>query len=187
MIEHQKNILDLLRARNQTGISMLYQNYSKSLYGIAVRVVSDQGAAEDILQKSFLKIWNNINQYDESKAAFFTWMAQIVRNTAIDVRRLKANEVSRKSESFQAHVHDNEKDFIKTDKIDAAKLVNGLDEKYSAVIELLYLRGYSQSEAAKALDVPLGTIKTRVKKAMDILREKLKDEKSLLFRILFSL
>jgi RNA polymerase sigma-70 factor (ECF subfamily) len=104
-------------------------------------------------------------------------MAQITRNTAIDIKRLKSFENENKSESLNPAVHRGETSQFDTDKMDVDKLIAGMDEKYAFVLEYLYLKGYSQSELSDEFEIPIGTIKTRVKKAIKILRTKLKDEK----------
>jgi len=171
--------------RDEAGLTLLYKHYSAALYGISARVLNNNAFAEDALQKSFLKIWNNIEQYDSSKATFFTWMASIVRNTSIDIKRLKSFQIENESETLDATVHNAESTFINTDKIDTKDIIDGLDEKYAIVLEYLYLRGYSQSELAEELNIPLGTIKTRVKKGINILREKLDKEKGLFIGVFF--
>lgn len=182
-----QDIYTRLRSRDETGLSLLYDNYSESLYGIALRVLRNEAFAEDSIQKSFLKIWNNIDQYDESRSTFFTWMAQIVKNTAIDIRRLKSFQKEEKSESFDIAVHKTENTTIETDAMDVAKMVEGLDEKYAFVLEYLYLRGYSQRELADEFDMPIGTIKTRVKKGIQILRDRFSKEEKFFLGLLFAL
>lgn len=182
-----QDIYTRLRSRDETGLSLLYDNYSESLYGIALRVLRNEAFAEDSIQKSFLKIWNNIDQYDESRSTFFTWMAQIVKNTAIDIRRLKSFQKEEKSESFDIAVHKTENTTIETDAMDVAKMVEGLDEKYAFVLEYLYLRGYTQSELADEFDIPIGTIKTRVKKGIQILRDRFNNEEKFFLGLLFAL
>jgi RNA polymerase sigma-70 factor (ECF subfamily) len=110
-------------------------------------------------------------------------MARIVQNTSIDIRRLKSFQVEEKSDSFDTNVHTIEKVFIDTNGIDTKKLIEGLDEKYAFVLEHLYLKGYSQSELADEFDIPIGTIKTRIKKGIQILRTQLDKEKKFILGI----
>lgn len=170
-----------IKAKQEDGLRLLYANYSDVLFGMAFRVLKSEPFAEDALQQAFLKIWNSIESYDANKSTFFTWMAAIVKNTAIDISRLKSFQKETKTETIDPLVHKTENNFIDTDKIDVKSLLDGMDEKYRIVLEYLYLRGFSQSELSKELDLPLGTIKTRCKKAIDLLREKLKKENKLLF------
>lgn len=167
----------MISARNETGLSLLYSNYSDSLYGIAFRVLNRHSFAEDAIQQSFLKIWNNIDQYDPNKSTLFTWMVRIVKNTSIDIRRLKSFQNEEKSETLDVHVHTTERSHIDTDGIDTKAMIEGLDEKYAFVLEHLYLKGYTQRELSEEFDMPIGTIKTRVKKGIEILRSKLDKEK----------
>ena len=172
-----QEIYQKIRARDEDGLSMLYTHYSDALYGIALRILHRDSFAEDAIQKSFLKIWNNIDKFDPEKSTLFTWMVRIVKNTAIDIRRLKSFQKEEKSETLDVHVHNTEQSHIDTDRIDAKDIIAGLDEKYAFVLEYLYLKGYTQSELSDEFDIPLGTIKTRVKKGIEILRTKLDKEK----------
>lgn len=137
---------------------------------MAFRILKDSSLAEDAVQKSFLKIWNSIEQYDADKSTLFTWMARIVRNTAIDTSRLVSFQNEKKSESLDTNVHKVGSYETDHSSIDTDAMMKGLDAKYALIIDYLYLRGYTQKELSDELDIPIGTIKTRVKKAIDILR-----------------
>ena len=176
-----------MKSRDESGLSLLYDNYVDALFGMAYRVLKNEAHAEDVIQKSFLKIWNNIGQYNSDKSTLFTWMARIVKNTAIDTSRLVSFKKENKSETFDINVHKVGSQEIDDSKIDALNMIDGLDEKYATILDYLYLRGYTQKELAEELDMPLGTIKTRVKKAIEILRDKYKADKMLLISILIAL
>ena len=174
-------IISLLRNKDERGLSLLYDQYAPALLGQIVNVVGDHAVAEEVLQQTMLKIWNGISSYDESKAGLFAWMSRIARNTAIDKGRLKSFQRNKKTETVDLHVNSLKDREINTSGIDVDKLVKNLDDKYKVVLDYVYLLGYSQSEAAEALDIPLGTVKTRLRGAIKILRNELKDEKSLFF------
>lgn len=156
---------------------MLYDNYAGSILGLINNIVKDKEVAEEILQKSMLKVWNNIHQYDHSRSTFFTWMASIARNAAIDKARLKGFQNNKKTETLDPIVHNRKVSHISTSGIDVQALIGKLDKKYKDVLDCLYLNGYTQKEASEKLDIPLGTIKTRLRTAINILREELKNEK----------
>jgi len=80
-------------------MSLLYDQYADSIYGLIRRILGDDQLAEVALQKSMLKIWQSISCYDASRAAFFTWISAIARNTAIDQKRLKAFQAKQKTVS----------------------------------------------------------------------------------------
>lgn len=172
-------IITNLKLRQEKGLDLLYTHYSDTLYGMAYRILRNEAFAEDCIQQSFLKIWNNIEQYDQNKSTLYTWMANIVRNNAIDIRRLKSFQKEERTETIDPHVHNNRTSNQSTDLIDINTLLGGMDDKYKVILQHLYLDGYSQRELSEKLDIPLGTIKSRAKKAIDILRQKLDKEKSL--------
>ena len=158
-------------------MSLLYDNYSDSLYGIINRILGDDQLAEDALQKSMLKIWQNIDGYNPEKAGFFTWMSVIARNTALDQKRLKTFQAKQKTVSVDEVVYRAEVRSNDGAKIDATRLLANLDENNRVVLEYAYLKGYTQQEISDSLNIPLGTVKTRIRKAITVLRDQLKDEK----------
>lgn len=174
-----QEIINLIKQQDEKGLRLLYKHYSDALFGIAFRVLQHEAFAEDALQKSYLKIWNSIHQYDADKSILFTWMSNIVRNTAIDIKRLKSFEKESKTDTIDANVYKSGSTETENSKLDVDYLLTKVEEKYAIVLDHLYLKGYSQSELAEKLDLPLGTIKTRVKKAIDLLRDHLSNEKSL--------
>lgn len=147
-----------------------------------MRILNSQDDAEEVLQAVFLKIWNNIESYNETKATLFTWMAQIARNTAIDRKRLKSFEMISKTESFDVSESNLRTEATKSD-IDVEYLIKDMPEKYKILISRMFLEGYTQQEIADEMDMPLGTVKTRLREAIKMLRESLKDEKHLLYML----
>jgi RNA polymerase sigma-70 factor (ECF subfamily) len=108
-------------------------------------------------------------------------MSTIARNMALDMRRLKSFEMRSKTDDVQAIVYSGNttSEGASGAAVDVAKLLGSMDEKYRVVLEMMYLLGYTQAEIAEKLDLPLGTVKTRAKKAIDILRAELHGEKGL--------
>lgn len=179
-------ITHLIRNRDEKGISLLYDKYANALYGVIERILNNPGLSEEVLSQTMLKAWNKIDSFDIQKSTLFTWLMAIARNSAIDKRRLKSFENNHKTDSISSPVYN----IVATEadsNIDTLKILGLLDEKYKVVLNKVYLEGYSQSEAAELLDIPLGTVKTRVRTAIQILREELKDEKSLFFSIILLL
>ena len=158
-------------------MSLLYDHYADSLYGLTKRILGDDQLAEDALQKSMLKIWQGIGSFESEKASFFTWISVITRNTALDQKRLKAYQAKQKTVSVDDVVYKADVRMPDGARIDAARLLAHLDESNRIILEYSYLRGYTQQEIADTLNIPLGTVKTRLRKAISVLRHQLKSEK----------
>lgn len=183
-MELPQKIITHLKNREEVGLTLLYDHYSPALYGIAFRILGRKSFAEDALQQTFLKIWNDIDTYDADKASLFTWMYRIVRNTSIDIKRLKSFEKESKTETIDVSVHNLGASYVDSNSIDVDTVMDGLEDKYKFVIDHLYLKGYSQSELSDEYNIPLGTIKTRVRQAIKILRDKFGNESILVFILL---
>lgn len=169
---NSEELLLLVRQRSEKGFSVLYDNYSAALFGVISRIVKDNASAEDVLQESFVKIWRNIEQYDDCKGTFFTWMLNIARNASIDYVRSRPY--------LQKQRTGNEKDLnapgvspVSPDNIEhigVRGMVMNMETQYSEILNLLYFNGYTQEEVSEALNIPLGTVKTRARRALQILR-----------------
>lgn len=155
----------------------MYDHYSSALYGIISRIIANEDVAEEVLQDVFLKIWNRIEQYDPDKGRLFTWMLNLARNQAIDKTRSKEISKSKKTTPIDHFVSTIEGRGSSKQNVDAIGLTDVLDklsEDQKFVVTYLYLKGYTQSELAKEFDIPLGTVKTRLRMAMIALRTQLK-------------
>lgn len=171
----------MLQKGDTRGLTLFDQAYGPGLNGIVRRIIRDEPVAEEAYQDVLLKVWSKIDQYDESKSTLFTWVGQIARNTALDKVRLKRYEQRQKTKPIDPLVHfdDSMTDHQSTHHLDVEKLVGGMDEKYRDVLDMMYLKGYTAKAAAEHMEIPIGTIKTRLRKAVQILRNNLRDEKAL--------
>jgi RNA polymerase sigma-70 factor (ECF subfamily) len=170
-------LVSAMKLGKQDAYSQLYSQYSDTLYGVVCKIVRSDEFASDVMQDSFVKIWKNIANYDVKKSTLFTWMLNITRNTAIDFIRSKNYRVSKENQNIEDSVNIIERKTSNTQKEDLIGIKQkalSLDEKYSILIDKLYFEGYTQEEVSEELDIPLGTVKTRVRKAMVELRKILK-------------
>lgn len=170
---NEQNVLAALRRRDKDALRELYRAYSPVAFGVICKIVKKEDVAENVLQDVFLKVWNNIEQYDTSKGRFLSWILRIARNAAIDKVRSKNYQQDRKTSGLENSPVSNlaYTGAPSTDNIDVRDKVNKLDTKYRVLIELTYFEGYSHTEAAKQLDLPLGTVKGRIRKALKELRK----------------
>jgi RNA polymerase sigma-70 factor (ECF subfamily) len=174
----ETSIAGLLASADRRAIALIYENYAETLLGLVKRIVESQEAAEEVLQDVFVKIWKNARKYDRSKGRLFTWFANIARNTAIDYTRAAGSRKQKKTTSTENIVNISKLGITESSIPDSGlqKVLDSLDEKYRVLIDLAYFQGYSQSEIEKELNIPLGTIKTRLRAAINELRVLLKDD-----------
>ena len=177
----ENHIVELLQERNEKAISLLYENYSDTLYGVAFKVVKDEELAQDVLQESFVKIWKKADSYDPTKAKLFTWLFRITRNTAIDKLRSGKTKSDKEIQMDVSDVYKVGIDGVNPDFIDMRENLSKLDSKYKIVLEALFFEGMTQQEASEELDIPLGTIKSRLKIGLREMRKIYIDPAILLF------
>ncbi|MDI1317778.1 RNA polymerase sigma factor [Flavobacterium sp.] len=173
----QEELLPLLLRKEERAFTQLYDMYSKSLFSVITNLISDREEAEDVLQEVFVKIWKNIETYNQSKGRLYTWMLNIARNTTIDKLRSKGFNNSQKNLSSDNFVHlldDSNKLTNKIDSIGLRDFVNKLKPKCIQLIDLLFFKGFTQQEASEELEIPLGTVKTQNRTCMNDLRNYLK-------------
>ena len=170
----EEELVTHLRAHSEVAFSYLYDNYAAALNGIIIKMVDDTQLAEDILQEAFLKIWNNFKQYDSSKGRLFTWMINITRNLTIDTLRSKAYKKGKKiSQDENSVTTYQDKNFTSNrfDTIGLRKQVQFLKPEQKVIIDMAYFNGYTQEEISKEMEIPLGTVKTRMRTALMELRK----------------
>jgi RNA polymerase sigma-70 factor, ECF subfamily len=172
------DLVVLIKNRDQKAFAFLYDNYAKALFGIIHSIVADIEESEDVLQKTFMKIWDNFESYNISKGRLYTWMLNIARNMSIDYKRSKVNKNKIQNIDQNVYTLNNiSQEDNSLDTLGLKKVVDKLKPEHLILIELAYYKGYTQEEISKELDMPLGTVKTRMRNALLILREQLKEKK----------
>ena len=167
-------LVDKLIKQDRQAMEYLYDHYSAALYGVITRIVHTEEVAEEVLQDSFIKIWSKIPSYDSKKGKLFTWMLNISRNLAIDKVRSKEFKSDQKTDQVENNVSNIErKNYInqEVDNIGIKELLKYLTEEQQLIVDLLYFRGYTQTEVSKEFNIPLGTVKTRLRAALLELRK----------------
>ena len=141
---------------------------------MALQIVGHREMAEEVIQDSFLRVWNKIGDYDPKRGRLFTWMINIVRHAAID--KLRSREFSQmvKTDELPSYV-----DRIggetrqKEETIGVQKWLDLLDDDHRSILQAIYLKGYTQAETSEELGIPIGTVKTRVRNALLKIRKHL--------------
>lgn len=161
-----------LRERSPKGISALYDMYGAALFGVIARIIQEPQLSEDVLQETFIRIWQAIDQYDPAKGRLFTWMVNIARHMAIDRIRSKTYRNNAKTTSLEAcddlfytvDLHN------RLDYSAIQQIIMQLSPNEYRVIDLIYFKGYTHTEAAEMLKMPLGSVKTVLCRALRRLR-----------------
>ena len=154
--------------KDPTALYLLYDKYSGALLGVILRMCRNRFQAEDLLQETFVKIWENIGSYDSTKGRFYTWAYRIAKNTTLNALRkpdllIQTDDLSVHNNKAQSEP---EQDFA---ELNGA--LQKLEPHHQEAISLVYFRGYTHREAYKEMGVPLGTFKSYVRQALSLLRE----------------
>lgn len=154
-----------VRNRDTSCIEELYDIYGNALYGVIIRIVKSEQIASEILQDTFMKVWQRGQSYDPKLGRLYTWMMRIARNGAINYLQSKASKKAKniQSDNNLVYLSDENRSAKMIEIFDMRGAVQKLDPKYQSVIDLIYFQGYTQKEASDELAIPLGTVKSRVK------------------------
>ena len=168
-----QELCNLLVKKDQACIHIIYKHYGDALYGIILKILGNEEDAAEVLQDVFVKIWENGHHYNPKYGRLFTWMATISRNLAINKRNSKQNRQQSKIQSDQNLVYNDKlkKESTNPDVLDIKGMLGQIDNKYKTVISLIYFYGYTQQEVSDKLNIPLGTVKSRVKIGLRELRK----------------
>lgn len=170
----EEELVLALRNREKIAMEALYDMYSASLFGVILRIVVEETLAEDILQETFVKIWNSFGSYSTEKGRLFTWMVNIARNLSIDKVRSKDFRNQNKNQEIENTVNliDEQKNTTyKPELLGIKDLVQTLRPEQKSILDLVYFKGYTHVEVADELGIPLGTVKTRLRMAIQELRK----------------
>jgi RNA polymerase sigma-70 factor (ECF subfamily) len=152
-------------------MAALYDRYSSIVYSVALRVLQDTGAAEDVLQEIFMQLWRTPAAFDSSRGNMAAWLAVISRNRAIDAlrRRRPESDIEDVVLSVQPDLASEAERGRAMDKVRRA--LQGMPAAQRSALEMAYFEGLSHSEIAEKTGEPLGTIKTRIRTGLLVLRK----------------
>jgi len=172
------DLLARLQRRDPQALAELYDRYGRMVFGLILRIVQDRGAAEDLVQETFLRVWNRAGGFDSEQGAVGPWLLAVARNRAIDFLRYRGR---RPEASFELNETENpalfadaQSDPLRFDTVRQVKTALGkLNQQQREAIELAYFEGLSQTEIAARMKQPLGTVKSWMRRALQQMREEL--------------
>ena len=175
----EADLVRRLQARDPNAMADLYDRYGRLTYALIFRIVRNGAAAEDLVQETFLRVWNRVQAFDQEKGALGPWVLAVARNRAIDYLRSvdgrmaqNVYELERMEQPSQFANFENE--IMNMDRVRILKVAfEKLTPNQRIVLELAYYEGLSQTEMAARMKQPLGTVKTWVRTALKTLREQI--------------
>jgi RNA polymerase sigma-70 factor (ECF subfamily) len=168
-----------LQRRDPAAMGDLYDRFGRVAYSVILSIVRDGAVAEDLVQETFLRVWNRAQTFDVGRGALGPWLLSIARNRAIDHVRSASARMERNAFELDVHEHpslfvDMERDVVNADHARLIqKAIAKLSQNQREVIQLAYYEGLSQSEMAERMGQPLGTVKTWVRGALKFLRDEI--------------
>ena len=164
-------LVSAIRSGDEQAMAQLYDRYSPIIYSVALRVLGDTGAAEDILQEVFLQLWRSPDMFDASRGSMPGWLAVIARNRAIDSLRKRRPETALTAVvvSVEPDLARNAEWSRAADKIRGA--LGGMPAPQRSALEMAFFEGLTHTEIAEKTGEPLGTVKTRIRAGLMTLRK----------------
>jgi RNA polymerase sigma-70 factor, ECF subfamily len=164
----------------EVALSKLYDRYSRTVFGVGLKILSDRSMAEELVQEVFLKVWRSSGTFEPSRGSFSTWLYRVTRSVALDLYRKRAHRISQVADGqlYIAAERDSSagpQEFVDESWLSwrVSRALEVLDASHREVIDLAYFGGLSQREISERTGVPLGTVKTRTASAYKSLRKEL--------------
>jgi RNA polymerase sigma-70 factor, ECF subfamily len=169
-------LLERTGTGDQAAFEALYQRYSRSVFGLALRRLGDRGRAEDAVQDTFVSIWRAARTYEPERGPGAPWLYAVARNAIIDRSRARNEPAVEAPDEIALEAGPDDRAEEAWTQWRVHRALEELTEQEREVISLAYWSGLSQSEVAERLGIPLGTVKTRTRRALQRLAEVLEGE-----------
>lgn len=174
-------LVERIALRDTEAFTSLYDRHQAILLGLLIRILHNRTEAEDVLQEVFLAVWQRAADYDQARGTVFTWLVTMTRSRALDRLRSRDARVrllAQAAQESRLHVTNAEDTAVNAEQREIVqRALDGITEQQRSALLLAYFEGLSQSEIARRLNEPLGTVKSRIRAALLKLKELL-DESS---------
>lgn len=172
-ISIEDQIIRKLVTKDEEAISLIFEHYSTAMFNCMNQILQNRMLTEDVLQEVLIKVWKKGDSYDPAKGSLYTWLIRVSKNAAIDKTRSKEFIRDKKSNSIDNFVFNDgalQQKKKEDSNADVWETVKMLPENQRSLIDMAYFRGFTQKEISKEMDIPLGTVKTRMRSALITLR-----------------
>jgi RNA polymerase sigma-70 factor (ECF subfamily) len=180
-----EQLISLIAQAHEAALTQLYDRYNRLVFSLALAIVNDRATAEEITLDVFMRVWQKAGTYRADRSKVSTWLTHIARHHAIDILRRRSvrpdqyavgwDDAASSSESSGQGPQEFAEISLRRERIHAA--LAGLPAEQKQALTLAYFGGHTHQQIADLLQQPLGTIKTRIRLAMQKLREHLSDER----------
>ena len=181
-MQNDTTLIKQLQHQDERALALLYDKYSGAIYSVILKMIKDEGKAQNLLQDTFMTVWEKAESYDANKGRFYTWVYRIAKNKVLNT--LRKTDPLIQTDDFSVYTHKEDAIGIDTEYLELNGAVTQLDAHHKEAIELVYFKGLTHREAHQVMDVPLGTFKSYVRQALRQLRNAYSKTLSVLLLIL---
>ncbi len=173
--QSDESLYHLMRSGDEQALETLYDKYERLLFSFAHRFTNNDRLSEEVIQEVWMKIWNGRVDFDTQKGKFSSWILTITRNAALDcLRREKRRPTIEVEERDGGYDEPVERTVMQRETAAEVRgAVSELKPEQQELIELVYFQGMTQQQISEQLDLPLGTVKTRIRSAIQALRKRM--------------
>lgn len=175
-------LIKQLQDKNERALSLLYDKYSGALYSVILKMIRDEGIAQDILQETFITIWDKSYQYNSEKGRFYTWTYRIAKNKVLNF--IRKRDILIQKEDLSVYEIEDEPVKFEDEFLKLKGAITQLNKHHQKAIELVYFKGLTHREAHEDMDVPLGTFKSYIQQALKKLKSIYGEALTVLFLML---
>jgi RNA polymerase sigma-70 factor (ECF subfamily) len=184
-MQSDHTLIQQLKDKDERALSLLYDKYSGAIYGVILKMIRDEGKAQNLLQDTFITVWDKAESYDADKGRFYTWVYRIAKNKTLNV--LRKTDPLIQTDDFSVHINKEDAISIDPQYLELNGSLNKLEAHHKEALELVYFKGFTHREAHTEMNVPLGTFKSYIRQALKQLRDNYTKTLSVILLILNAL
>jgi RNA polymerase sigma-70 factor (ECF subfamily) len=169
LMQDDNILIQQLKAKDEQALSVLYDRYAAAIYGVILKMTKDEGKAQNLLQDTFMSVWDKAETYDTEKGRFYTWVYRIAKNKTLNV--LRKSDPLIQTDDLSVYIDKEDVISIDPQYLELTGAVTQLEAHHKEAIELVYFKGLTHREAHTTMNVPLGTFKSYIRQALKQLRE----------------
>lgn len=169
LMQNDTALIEQIQNKDERAFSLLYDKYAGAIYSVILKMTKDEGKAQNLLQDTFMTVWNKVDTYDADKGRFYTWIYRIAKNKVLN--SLRKTDLLIQTEDFSVYENKEEDSNIDSEHLELKGAITMLEAHHKKAIELVYFNGLTHREAHLQMDVPLGTFKSYIRQALKLLRK----------------